>query len=154
MELKRSFKDPISCYPGNVMPEKLMSANIENLDALLDFIEKGAKELGIENQTLYKILISTDEILTNIISYAYPEKTGDLKIGYYPKKKEGKFVIKIMDWGFPFNPLPKEADDLERGIDERKMGGLGIHMVRELVDEMTYKREGTSNVFTMVISIK
>lgn len=136
------------------MPEKIMPANIENLDALLGFIEKGAKELGIENQTLYKILISTDEILTNIISYAYPEKTGDLKISYYPSKEREKLVIKIMDWGFPFNPLPRKPDDLERGIDERKIGGLGIHMVRELVDEMTYKREGESNVFTMVISIK
>ena len=65
--------------------------------------------------------------------------------------EEGKrLMIQIMDWGIAFDPLSLPEPDIEAPIEERKIGGLGIYMMRNIMDEVLYKREGDRNILTLV----
>jgi len=133
------------------MCKTILPARIENLQAMLDFLQDSIKNMNLDKKTKHKILISFEEITMNVISYAYPEKQdGNIEIICDNIKEEKKIIIAIIDWGIPFNPLSKEEPDLEIPIQERQIGGLGIFMVREFMDEVNYKREDNKNILTFI----
>ncbi len=133
------------------MCKTILPAKIENLQEMLDFIKDSIKNIDLTKKTKHKILISFEEITMNIISYAYPEiKDGKIEIICDNIEDEKKIIIKIIDWGIPFNPLSKEEPDLEIPIQERQIGGLGIFMVREFMDEVNYKREDGKNILIFI----
>jgi serine/threonine-protein kinase RsbW len=133
------------------MPEIKLPARLENLDTLLSFIEEGVSSEEFDKFLLYKILISADEILTNIISYAYPDGDGDLLLRY---TNQGESLsIDIIDWGIPFDPLSREKPDLDIQIEGRQIGGLGVYMTKDLMDRVEYKREHDRNILTLMIAL-
>ena len=91
-----------------------------------------------------------DEILSNIISYAYgyrDERKHEIKI--VVELTAQRLVITIQDDAFPFNPFAREAPvTVGRSIEEREIGGLGIHLVQQVMDDATYKRQQNANVVT------
>jgi anti-sigma regulatory factor (Ser/Thr protein kinase) len=89
-----------------------------------------------------------EEILTNIIFYAYPEGEGDIEIECNVLNSR-EIKVAIRDWGSPFNPLDREAPDLSPDISEREVGGLGIFFVRQLTREAHYERKDGANVLTL-----
>lgn len=92
-----------------------------------------------------------EEILTNIIFYAYPEGEGDIEIECDVLNSR-ELKVAIRDWGSPFNPLDREAPDLSPDISEREVGGLGIFFVRQLTREVHYERKDGANVLTLHFS--
>jgi len=86
----------------------------------------------------------------NIFTYAYPDRMGDVVIVCRPDAA-GKLLIEITDDGIPFNILTRDEPDLDSGIEERSVGGLGIFFVRRLVQEIRYRREGGKNVLTLTV---
>lgn len=91
--------------------------------------------------------LATEEIFINIVSYAYDGIKGEVRIG--AEVSDGEIVIKISDKGIPFNPLEKEEPDITSGIEQRKVGGLGIYIAKRMMDETSYKRKGNENIITM-----
>jgi anti-sigma regulatory factor (Ser/Thr protein kinase) len=89
-----------------------------------------------------------EEILTNIVFYAYPDGEGDMEIECDVSDSRG-LKVAIRDWGSPFNPLDREAPDLSPDISEREVGGLGIFFVRQLTREVHYERKDGANVLTL-----
>ncbi len=106
-----------------------------------------ANKMSPENTNL--ICMVFDEMLANIISYAYVDGTQH-KIGIKISLINDSVVIVITDDGLPFDPFTREDPDTELSIEERDIGGLGIHLVKNVMDEVYYKRHVDKNVVTLV----
>ena len=131
------------------MADIIMPANMENFDRLMDFIQIEAENVGFDKKPVNKIRLACEEIIINVINYAYPDKEGDIEIKCNSNKDGSGFFIKIIDWGVPFNPLSKSEPDINAPADEREIGGLGISLVRKVIDKFDYIREGNSNILTL-----
>jgi anti-sigma regulatory factor (Ser/Thr protein kinase) len=89
-----------------------------------------------------------DEILSNIISYAYQDDAGhEIKIGIDLTAE--KLLVSIEDDGIPFNPFAREEPDTSLPIEDREIGGLGIHLVKNVMDEVTYHRRQDANLLVL-----
>ena len=126
-----------------------LPAKLESLEPAIQFIMKAAKTQGFDDKKLNQMRLVCEEVLVNISNYAYPDKTGEVEISYTPKGDKG-LEVKIVDWGIAFNPLEQPDPDLREPIEEREIGGLGIYLIRKIMDEVNYKREENRNIFTFV----
>lgn len=118
---------------------------IEETTGVTELVEQTLLEAGFEQKEVYDILIALDEILSNIVYYAYPDgSTGviDIDIQFYGKTIEIRFI----DSGVPFDPLAKADPDLSIPVEDREIGGLGIFIVKKLMDEVSYVRENEKNI--------
>lgn len=95
-----------------------------------------------------QINIAVEEIYTNICSYAYPNGSGNVAVDAVAEG--GKLQLTFTDSGFAYNPLEQEAPDITLPAQKRRVGGLGIYMVRQIMDEIFYSRIDGKNVLRMV----
>jgi len=123
-------------------------AKLENLESMLQFIRNGAEQQEFSGKEINKIQVAAEEALVNVISYAYPDDGGNVEIRCDAKGAEG-LVIEIIDWGIPFDPLSLPEPDIEAPPEEREVGGLGIYIMRNIMDEVSYKRDGDLNILTL-----
>ena len=91
-----------------------------------------------------------EEVLVNVINYAYPQKEGDVEVYCHPDEGN-RLVIQVSDRGVPFDPLSVPPPDLSQDINSRQAGGLGIFIVRQLADELKYVWDGKRNILTFAI---
>ena len=124
------------------------AAEIDNLHVLKEFIVAHARKAGFEEKPCGQIELAVDELLTNVISYAYPEEPGSVTVRCVTNS-DGDLFIQIADSGIPFDPLRKRAPDFGTSIENSKIGGLGIHLARQMLDEMKYARKGDLNILTV-----
>jgi sigma-B regulation protein RsbU (phosphoserine phosphatase) len=108
-----------------------------------------AEDYGIPEKVRLKINVVFDELLTNIISYAYQDNK-EHDIGIKVELSADRLKVSMVDDGIPFNPLGVETPDTELPLEERKIGGLGIHLVRNMMDKVSYRRRIHKNVITVV----
>ncbi|MCD4785569.1 MAG: ATP-binding protein [Candidatus Eremiobacteraeota bacterium] len=123
-------------------------ARMEYLPGFLDYIRNEMIDLGINMEIIFEVELACEEILVNIIKYAYSGKVGDIDVGV-EYEDEGEFIVYIIDRGECFNILQVENPDVEASLDERDEGGLGIHFARSLMDEIDYKRDEDKNIVIM-----
>lgn len=126
------------------------SASLEMLPQMLDLINQHLEKMGCTHKEHHQIEVSVEEALVNIINYAYPEKSGEVELScrsILPNQIE----ITIRDWGVPFNPETLVQNiPIEAPLEERKIGGLGVYFMYQLMDSVTYKREDGANLLKMV----
>ena len=108
---------------------------------------------GMSGTISNPVCMAFDELLTNIISYGYVDRARH-EIGIKVSLLHDAVIIVITDDGLPFNPFTREEPDTELSIEERGIGGLGIHLVKNVMDEAYYKRHIDSNVITLVKHIE
>ena len=126
-------------------------AKLESLEAFMRFVIGSTKDAGFPDKRVQEIELAVEEALVNIINYAYPDREdGDVEITC-GLDGDGRYIIEIRDSGIPFDVGAQSDPDLNASIAERKIGGLGIFLIRKMADEMYYKREGDQNVLTLVI---
>ena len=124
-------------------------AKIENLISMIKFITEGAEKQGFDDKKIYQVQLASEEVLVNIINYAYPDRNGDIKIKCTTKGEKG-IEIKIIDSGIPFDPLSLPKPDINIPIKERNIGGLGIYMMLNIMDKVHYKRDQNQNILTLI----
>jgi sigma-B regulation protein RsbU (phosphoserine phosphatase) len=108
-----------------------------------------AEEAGLPTKLRRQMQMVFDELLSNVISYGY-EDAGAHTIELRVEARGGRLAVIVEDDGKPFNPFTMEAPDTELGIEERAIGGLGIHLVRNVMDHVSYQRRTDRNVVTLV----
>lgn len=132
----------------------VVDAKIENVTSITDYVNKLLEEHGATPKAIMDIDIAIDELFSNICYYAYkPEQKGKAKIvvDFY---EENKVAIGFEDRGIPYNPLAKSDPDASASLEERKIGGLGIFIVKKTMDDMEYKNVNGHNVLKIKKTIK
>lgn len=120
-------------------------------DEIMDFIMQ-APEVRACPSVSYAVRLACEEIVVNILHYAYAEPSeGYVGIDIFSDRKELR--IGIRDGGRPFNPLEREQPDTTLGADEREIGGLGIFLVRQVMDKVCYVREDGENRLLLIKSV-
>jgi len=122
------------------------------LDGIIEFILKGARLYGFDEPMIKKIHLVSEEVAANIINYAYPGSSGAMDIIYSIEEHNNtrSFVLVFIDDGLAFNPLELPEPDINAPIEERTIGGLGIFLVKSLMDDVTYKRHNDQNILRLV----
>ncbi|MCL2694574.1 MAG: ATP-binding protein [Oscillospiraceae bacterium] len=127
------------------MHELLIEAKTENMDAVLDFINEHIEHCSMKIQNQIGIVI--DEVFANISAYAYNPSVGEVTVRI--KADDRGITIEFEDKGVPYNPLLNEDPDITLDAEEREIGGLGIFMVKNIMDSVEYKRDGSKNILTI-----
>ena len=122
--------------------KKVIAKGIEPIIALLEDHDADFKLLN-------KIEVALDELYTNIASYAYEPGTGDIEIEYDFDEETRLLTIIIADSGKAFDPLAKEDPNIALPAESRQIGGLGIFIVKKVMDETTYCRVDNKNILTL-----
>jgi anti-sigma regulatory factor (Ser/Thr protein kinase) len=121
---------------------------IEDLLRVNALFESFATQHDISGRLRYHLLVSIEEILTNIIKYGFDEE-GVHPIHITFRRVEDQIEMEFEDRGREFNPLEIGEPDLDSPIEDRQLGGLGIHLVKKMVDEAKYRREGDRNILLL-----
>ena len=130
-----------------------LKSKLSELDALCQKLEKFGQSMGLSKKCIFEANLALDELFTNIISYGYDDKN-EHTIRIAIALQNDELVFKIEDDGIPFNPTEVESPDLECTIEECRIGGLGIHLAKNLMDEVCYQRCNDKNILTLKKNIK
>lgn len=124
--------------------------NISDLSRLAPFIEEMAETYGIAPDQAFKINLALDEAMANVVSYAYPEGS-EGAITLTADKEDDTIVLRITDEGAPFDPTKEGDVDTTLSVEERPIGGLGIFLIKQMMDTVAYQRIGNKNVLIMEV---
>lgn len=125
-----------------------LPAIISSLREFTDFVRLGAQAAALPAEQLDWVDLVMEEIIVNVINYAYPQgERGTIEVGY-AVEGPGKLVVQVSDTGRAFDPLAKDPPDLRLGLADRPIGGLGIFLVKQVARSITYKRENNRNILT------
>ena len=127
--------------------------SLSELDTLCQSLQQFGEALGLSNKALFQICLAMEEVFSNIISYGYTDDAVHwIKIAI--SHDQGILMIRLEDDGIPFNPLWAEEPDCECPVEDRKVGNLGIHLCKKVMDDMIYERCGNKNILTLKKDIK
>lgn len=136
------------------MAERLIEfkPEIEDLARLEGELEAFGEEAGFEAKLIWQLNLVLEELLTNTLSYGCAGNTDCwLKVALH--REGGILTVILTDNAIAFDPTASEEVDTAAGLDDRGIGGLGIHIVTSLVDELAYKRIGDINQLTLIKNI-
>lgn len=126
-------------------------ASRNNFDNFANWLETSSTELSLSQELSGKLRLIAEELYTNIFSYAYPEKQGE--IGVSIQKRDDIVIYTFSDSGTPYNPLEHKDPDVTLPPESREQGGLGIFIVKNSVDGINYEYKDGKNVLTMIINL-
>ena len=122
--------------------------NLSELDTLEERLDQFTQTLGLTKKCFCEINLVLEEIFTNIISYGYSDD--DEHWVSFTLSHDGEtMILQIEDDGVPFNPLFKKDPDLECALEERQIGGLGIHLIKKMMDDVIHQRCENKNILTL-----
>jgi len=132
--------------------QRELTAELKNLPHFIISAANMARKLHFTAKQIQEIELVLEEALVNIIKYAYPpDRPGSLTLKL-KGEHDGRLTLQIRDRGIPFNPLLRTDPDLEAGLMERPVGGLGIVLMKTLTDEISWHREHEENCLTIIFT--
>ena len=126
------------------MAELKIKAKVENLNAVLAFVDGELEKLACPMRAQMQIDVAVEELFVNIAHYAYAPGEGDALLAV--TAADQAVEIEFRDSGVPYDPLAKADPDVSLSAEERQIGGLGIFMVKKTMDDMAYRYENGQNV--------
>ncbi len=128
-----------------------LPATMENLSNLIRFVMDILTKNGFTEQRALEIEMAAEEVLVNIIRYAYSEGSpGDVELRGRAVS-EDELMLEFEDGGVPFDPTSLPRPDVSLPLCRREVGGLGFFLVRKMVNEVRYRREKNRNILTFLI---
>ena len=131
------------------MKQITIEATVQNIPKIINFIDNAMDEWGATVKTKYRIDVAADEILVNISHYAYAPNAGEVTVQMDLDEATRMLSIVFTDSGMPFDPLQKPDPDVTLPKEQRQIGGLGIFIVKKIMDAVDYRREGGRNILTL-----
>lgn len=130
------------------MQHLTLQNSIDQITLLPPYVEKAVKASKLDPVVTEGLNLALEEAVTNVIDYAYPEGTvGNVDID--TAVTDTALTFTITDSGKPFDPTARAEVDIQADIEDRPVGGLGIHLVRKIMDEVRYERRGERNVLIL-----
>ena len=126
--------------------------DIRQISLLPGFVDAIARENQLEPDVAAQLNLALEEAVTNVISYAYPEGT-EGNVDIYARRDGNSLSFIITDSGRAFDPTAREEVDVAAGVNERPIGGLGIHLIRKIMDVVSYERRDGQNILTITKNI-
>jgi serine/threonine-protein kinase RsbW len=118
--------------------ELKVKAILENVPRVTHIVAQAASNAGFGDQALYQIELAVDEACANVVEHAYPEgESGEMEVSCYLDAL--RFVIRVRDWGPGFEPGAVDEPDVLAPLEERGLGGLGLFLVRQVMDDMHFR---------------
>jgi serine/threonine-protein kinase RsbW len=130
-----------------------LPAEVQEIERLNGLVRRFGELHDVPSRALYAVNLALDELVTNTILYGFENPAGQelcVRVSVAGKEIHGELV----DEGREFNPLNVPAPNLDAPLSERELGGLGLHLVRSLMDRLDYRREGSKNVLTLMKRIR
>lgn len=132
------------------MPNSTFPARFEFLDEIRDFVAQIAREGGFTEKAIYSLQLAADEAASNIIEHAY-EGILNASLQVTCDMQNDELVITMRDTGKPFDPSLVKQPNLKAHLSKRQIGGLGVYLMRKLMDEVRYESDTrTGNLLTMI----
>lgn len=129
------------------MQTRVFPATDFELVNVIAFLEEELEKIDCPMKTVMQLSLCLEEIFVNVAHYSFPESEGSATISI--DYKDEVFSIIVEDSGVPFNPLEKEDPDISLAAEDRRIGGLGIYLVKKTMDELSYEYKGNKNIFCM-----
>ena len=147
-------------FPGRI-EERTFPAELSALSNVMDFISARAERAGLPAKAIPRIQLAVEEAIANICHYAYLEEAA-INLVNYPYHEPGSFVVRarneessfavdLIDQGLAFNPLSFASLDPKTMLEDPDLKGLGIHLIRQITDEVRYNRADDKNVLTIIM---
>jgi serine/threonine-protein kinase RsbW len=122
--------------------------DLSELEQLCQNCEDIGRSINVSDKSIFEMNLALDELFTNIISYGFNDhREHIIKISITVDGDQ--LEMRIEDDGIPFNPLESKTPDFQCGIEECKIGGLGIHLIKKLMDDLQYQRVADKNVLVL-----
>ena len=141
---------------GEVERELNICNELSESEKLVPFIESIGEELQLPTSLVMSLNLALEEALVNVIQYAYPDgvKGNVVLRAHWDKQSQDAVTFVLEDKGKAFDPTQVREADVTLGVEERPIGGLGIFLIRKLMDEVSYQRKDDKNLLVMVKRIK
>jgi anti-sigma regulatory factor (Ser/Thr protein kinase) len=129
--------------------ELTVSSDLDSLPQVIDFVRQASVAAGLAEKAVFACELATDEACTNIIEHAYAGRSdGMIRVACWAEN--GAFVVQFHDQGAAFDPTQIQEPQLTENLAERPLGGLGVHFMRSLMDEVRFEFDPvTGNKLTM-----
>jgi len=127
----------------------ILKADYNDLSKSVQFVSEYASKNNVPLSDVQELELAVEEVLANIIKYAYPDEKGDIEVDC-DKSLDKELVVTISDTGVPFDISLVPEPALSTGIVGRKDGGIGLYLARQFVDKISYHRENGRNISTLV----
>ena len=132
------------------MPEITVSASTAQIDTVTAFVNGILSRAGCPKETRIEIDVAIDELFGNISHYAYGPETGSATVRVETENAPPAVILTFLDRGVPFDPLSEQHPDMTSlPTRERPVGGLGLHVVRGIVDDIAYRYQDGMNILTV-----
>lgn len=128
--------------------ELTLRNELTELQKLEPFIGEISAELALPQELALNLNLVLEEAVSNIILYAYPGQTGK-EIGVQALCNDRCLIFTLTDTGLPFDPTQAEDADISLPVEERPIGGLGIFLIKKIMDLVEYRRVDGKNIFTL-----
>lgn len=135
----------------SITMEKLLIIrnNLSEISRLAVFVQEIAEELSLKPDVVYELNLVLEEAVSNVINYAYPD-SAESEIFLSAVNDGARLVFTLIDSGLPFDPTNFPDADVTLSVKDRQIGGLGIFLIRKIMDDMQYKRVEGKNILTLV----
>ncbi len=128
------------------MKELTIDATVDNIQIVTEFVDKQLEGFGCPMKAQSQIDIAIDELFGNIAHYVYKPEVGPATVRVEVIESPLSVVITFIDHGVPYDPLANEDSDVSLPAEQRKIGGLGIYIVKKSMDEITYEYKNGKNI--------
>jgi anti-sigma regulatory factor (Ser/Thr protein kinase) len=131
------------------MPALRFPAKFEILDEIREYVGEKARLAGFSEKDVYSVQLAADEAASNVIEHAYAG-ISDGSLNLTCEFENNRLVITLLDHGRPFDPSRVAQPDVKADLTDRKIGGLGIYLMRKLMDEVRYEARPSGNLLTLI----
>ena len=126
-----------------------VEAKVDKLPEVLGLVDGVLEEAACPIKTQFEIDVAVEEIFVNIAKYAYSPEVGRAKVRVELEQDPLKVIITFIDQGMPYDPLAKEDPDVTLSAEQRDIGGLGIFLTKQTMDDVEYEYKEGHNILTI-----
>ena len=123
----------------------------DEISRLVTALEAFAADAGVAHDVMFRVTLALDEIVTNVMRHAYPPADDRQEIVVRVSADQDVVTAVVEDTGVAFNPLTVPPANVDAPIEDRPIGGLGMHLVRSIAQSVTYLREGDRNILRVTV---